>query len=65
MVAAGERFDETGSVSRSVPLHGEGGQLQTSDPTFGALVQRSDVFRLEVQSHHLVEKFNGLCGGET
>ena len=33
-VAAGESLDKTGGVFP--PLHGEGGQLQTGDPAFGA-----------------------------
>ena len=69
MMAAGERLDETGGVlmplHRKRPLQGKGGQLQTGNPAFGAGFQRGDVFRREVQAHHLVEKFGGFGGGET
>ena len=40
-------------------------QLQTGNPAFGAGFQRGDVFRREVQTHHLVEKFGGFGGGKT
>ena len=63
MVAAGEGFDEAGGVLMS--LHGKRGQLQAGDPAFGAGFQRGDVFRREVQAHHLVEKFGGFGGGKT
>jgi hypothetical protein len=40
-VAAGERGDEAGIVVAIV--HGQGGQLQAGDPTFGARLQRRHV----------------------
>ena len=46
------------------PCMREGGQLQTGDPAFGASFQRGDVFRREVEAHHLVEKFGGFGGRE-
>ena len=63
MVAAGERLDEAGGVLMS--LHGKRGQLQAGNPAFGAGFQCGDVFRREVQAHHLVEKFGGFGGGKT
>ena len=63
MVAAGERFDETGGILMS--LHGKRGQLQAGNPAFGAGFQCGDVFRREVQAHHLVEKLGGFGGGKT
>ena len=57
-VAAGEGLDEARSVL--MPLHGNRGQLQAGNPAFGAGFQCGDVFRREVQAHHLVEKFGGF-----
>ena len=62
MVAAGERFDEAGGVLMS--LHRNRGQLQPGNPAFGAGFQGGDVFRREVEAHHLVEKSGGFGGGK-
>ena len=62
-VSAGEGPDEPGGVLS--PLHRERGQLQAGDPAFGAGFQGGDVFRREVQAHHLVEKFGGFGRGKT
>ena len=51
------------AVSR-VSLHGEGGQLQTGNPAFGAGFQRGDISVGEIQPHHPVEEFSGFGGGE-
>ena len=57
-VAAGESLDKTGFVCS--PLHRECSHLQTGDPAFGASFQRGDLFRREVEAHHLVEESRGL-----
>ena len=54
--------DERGNVRAA--LHGKRGQLQTGNPAFGAGFQCGDVFRREVQPHHLVEKSGGFSRGE-
>ena len=58
MVTAGERFDEAGGILMS--LHGKRGQLQTGNPAFGAIFQRSNIFGREVESHHPIEKLGGF-----
>ena len=45
-------------------LHGNRGQLQAGNPAFGARFQGGDVFRREVEAHHLVEKSGGFGGGK-
>ena len=62
-VVSGECLDESGNVL--VALHRECRQLQTGNPAFGAGFQCGDVFRREVQAHHLVEKFGGFGRGKT
>ena len=61
-VVSSECPDEPGNIL--VALHGERGQLQAGNPAFGAVFQRGDIFRREVQAHHLVEKFGGFGGGK-
>ena len=63
-VTAGEGLNESGCVSRSVPLHGQGCQLQTGNPALGALLQPGDIALGEIQSHHPVEEIGGFGGGE-
>ena len=38
--------------------------MQARNPAFGALVQRGDVGRREVQAHHLPEKCSSFGGGK-
>jgi hypothetical protein len=62
-MAAGESLDETCSVF--MPLHGDGCQLQTSDPALRACVQRGDVFNGKTKPDYLVEKLGCFAGGKT
>src|SRR5262249_3178953 len=67
-VAAGERVDEAGHA-RSVPGAGvaagrQGGQLQPGGPSLGAVLERGDVRRIEVEAHDVVEERVRLAGGE-
>ena len=41
------------------------GQLQAGDPAFGAGFQGEDVFRRQVQPHHLIEELGGFGRGKT
>ena len=43
-----------------MPLHRDGGQLQTGDPAFGAGFQGGNIFRREIQPHHSVKKLGGF-----
>ena len=36
--------------------------MQARNPAFGAILQRGDVFRREVQAHHPIEKVGGFGG---
>ena len=38
--------------------------MQAGNPAFGAGFQGGDIFRREVQAHHLVEKVGGFGGGK-
>ena len=62
-VVSGECLDEPGNIL--VSLHRQRGQLQAGNPAFGAVFQGGDIFRREVEAHHLVEKFGGFGGGKT
>ena len=61
-VVARESTDEGGDILMA--LEGEGGQLQTGDPAFGALFQGADIVGRETQAHHYGEKCCGLSAGE-
>ena len=61
-VVAGEAGDEAGDVVSA--LHRQRRQLERGDPPFGASLQRGDVLRRQLQSHHLVEVRRGLVGRE-
>src|SRR6185369_17331023 len=67
-VAAGERVDEAGHT-RSVPGAGvaagrQGGQLQSGGPSLGAVLERGDVRRIEVEAHEVIEECVRLADGE-
>ena len=62
-VVAGERGDELAGVAR-VPLQGEGGKLETRDPSLGAGLEGGDGIGREVQAHGLVEERGGLFHGK-
>ena len=59
-VVPGERPDEPGNILAAP--QGEGGQLQAGDPALGAVFQRGDVLRREVEAHRLVEECGGFGG---
>src|SRR5664279_6079668 len=61
-VIAREPGDETGDVVTS--LHGERGQLERSDPAFGASLQCGDVCRCEAQPNDVVEIGRHFVGSE-
>ena len=61
-VVPGEAGDEAGDVVSA--LHRERRQLDRRDPPFGPPLQRCDVLRGQVESHHLVEVRRGLVGRE-
>ena len=61
-MAAGERVDEPGQIISVT--HGERGHLQPGDPPFGALFQRGNLVRRQIQTHDVTQEGGGLLGGE-
>ena len=59
-VVPGERPDEPANIR--APAHRERRQLETGDPPLGALFQRGDLLRREVEAHRSVEE-RGRFGG--
>ncbi len=61
-VVSGECPDEPGNIL--VALQGQRGELQASNPAFGAGGKERDVFGREGETHHLGEKCGGFRGGK-
>ena len=61
-VVAREAGDEAGDVVSS--LHRERRELERRDPAFGAPLQRGDIARRQLQSHHFVEIGRGFVERE-